>query len=852
MKNRKFSLILTFLFVFNSIFVAQITLKELPKIDYEKINPVIFGKTTARTIIPLNENWTCYPENISQQTKVNIPCSFSGTDIFYFVTNFNLSNTQINNFAFFLNFFGISYYSEVEINDMIIFKSKGGEIPFRLKIPNEILHSEKPNNLKIKIHHNLNSKSTIPFNKNYLSPENLGGITRDVFLELVPKIHFENYDIKYSITKDNSSANLNIFFKLNDLTDNINFNSFTVDATLLNKFKQEIKSYKGVGGNFSIDKINSFNIALENPALWSPASPDYYYITLKLISSNQIIDEVTQLVSFSSKKIEEDKIYFNGKPLKILGTTYYSYDAKYKNLISYQKLVEDLKLIKNTGFNAVRFAKHLPHPFALEICQELGLLAFIELPINSIYDELCSDELFQKKAKEYLEEFIDNYGKYPSVLAIGLGSSYIPDSEEQINFINELNRLVKEKLHILTYASFVSFPQIVIDDLDFYGVEIYSKPIEQIKEELSRSIETFGKAKIFFSEITYPNYNGSTNGYENPFSLEAQAKYFSDIFTLTEEQEITTTFLNTLLQYKGDYPSLYSGFNQEGKYSISIISKQHGLNTIAYKLIKSKLISGEQVTIPIGNKDKGAPLFFILVGLLLLVLTALLINSKRKFREDVSRSLLKPYNFFSDIRDHRIFAGIHIFFMMLLLSASAALLIENILFYFRANILFDKFLLSFGSKTLIDIVGYLAWNTEMGFLILFGSIIILIILLSIIIHIFSFFIRTKILFSSIFFLLIWALVPLTLLIPIELILYRVLLENIINVYIFIFLGICFIWLIQRIIKGIYIIFDVRPIFVYLISFLLILITIGGLVFYFQLTESTIYFIVNAIKQYSFL
>ncbi|MBN2571822.1 MAG: hypothetical protein JXA68_06810, partial [Ignavibacteriales bacterium] len=294
MKNSK-SLIIFILFLFlNTINNTQINLKELPIQDYNTLNQIFLGKTSTRTIIPLYENWTCYSENLSQQTKVNVPCSFSGANIFYFVSYFNVSASQISNNSFFLNFLGINYYAEIEINDMLIFKTKGGEIPFKLKVPNEILKTNSNNKIKIKIHHNNNSQSTIPFNKNFLFPENLGGITRDIFLEVLPRIYFDEFKINFNLSKDNSSANLNILFKINDLNNNVNFNGFTVDVTLLDKFKQEIKSYKGVGGNFSIDKKNSFNIALENPALWSPASPDYYYITLKLISSNQIIDEVTQ------------------------------------------------------------------------------------------------------------------------------------------------------------------------------------------------------------------------------------------------------------------------------------------------------------------------------------------------------------------------------------------------------------------------------------------------------------------------------------------------------------------------------------------------------------------------------
>ncbi len=48
-----------------------------------------------------------------------------------------------------------------------------------------------------------------------------------------------------------------------------------------------------------------------------------------------------------------------------------------KSTQMYQKLKEDLQIIKNLGVNSVRFAKSTPHPFALNICQELGLFAFV-------------------------------------------------------------------------------------------------------------------------------------------------------------------------------------------------------------------------------------------------------------------------------------------------------------------------------------------------------------------------------------------------------------------------------------------------------------------------------------------
>ena len=61
----------------------------------------------------------------------------------------------------------------------------------------------------------------------------------------------------------------------------------------------------------------------------------------------------------------------------------------------------DIKLIRATGFNSVRFAKKIPHPYLLVLCQRYGLLPFIELPINAIPSSILEKKEFYDRATNY-------------------------------------------------------------------------------------------------------------------------------------------------------------------------------------------------------------------------------------------------------------------------------------------------------------------------------------------------------------------------------------------------------------------------------------------------------------------
>ena len=353
----------------------------------------------------------------------------------------------------------------------------------------------------------------------------------------------------------------------------------------------------------------------------------------------------------------------------------------------------DISLIKEAGFNCVRFEKSTIHPYYLELCERYGLFAFLEIPINGIPSGIAADGNFLSRSKDFLLNYLSFYSDYSSFAAIGFGETYLPQLSEHVALISSLASLSKQKSNLLTYASFFGKDLKEIDGLDLYGLEFLGDNAADSDQKIKELQDEIGKGKVFFSSLTYPVYLGSSDGYLNEFSFEAQAKYFEGMFDYVSKNNIPGFFINSFIDYRGDYSSLICGYNKTNLYRLGLLDEERNKNRISYNL--------EKVTIPIGNKKDDSPMIFIIGGLLLAIFMGVLVNSGRKFREDASRALLRPYNFFSDVRDQRIISAYHTTILGLIVAAVVALIFSNLLFHLKNNVIFEKVLLAFASSSLI-------------------------------------------------------------------------------------------------------------------------------------------------------
>jgi len=224
------------------------------------------------------------------------------------------------------------------------------------------------------------------------------------------------------------------------------------------------------------------------------------------------------------------------------------------------------------------------------------------------------------------------------------------------------------------------------------------------------------------------------------------------------------------------------------------------------------------------------------------LLMGVLVNSGRKFREDSSRALLRPYNFYADVRDQRIISGYHTTALAFISAASFALIISNLLYYFKEDIFLEKILLSFGSPGLVKTVSYLAWHPTFALLWLTLASFMLILLLIIIVKVASFFVRNRVYFPNVYYSVIWSFLPIVLLIPVGIVLYRLLNAHVGNMYVYLGLLIFGLWIFYRLMKGIYVIFDVNPGSVYFYSIAFVLIVLGVIFIYYEFNNSVFYYL----------
>lgn len=853
MTTAKKFLALIFILILNFSLYSQVKIKELQREPLTKLDSLYLQISDMRPVISLDDGWDAYiDEESEQKAKLNIPATFSGVEKLIFEKKFELNKEALALNKKELIFLGVNYSCEIFFNDVSIHKHPGGTLPFSVELNDELLNDGR-NVLKVYVNAEYDAKNTIPLEQRYMFPDAQGGIIGDVLLGITPDIYLSNITVSSGVKETKAGETKLNFRVLSYNPENEKPEGLRVAISLYDRGGNSVANLN-VDPTFlrsGLFEVNT-SINLPNPVLWSPANPHYYSYKITLSQNDSIVDVYRGRTGYYSLQKKEEFLALNERAFSFFGTGYVPFDMTNKNLLGKARLTEELKQLKMTGFNAVRFSKVLPTPYIVEYCTELGLFVLVDLPLNSMPEHFASDKNFNDRGVSRIRSIVEVFNNSVSVAAFGMGSAYIANSPMHAQFISNLTSALDGMTDKLIYASFSGIQQSLPDGVDFAGIESYAEPYEKLTGELEITFNNSSKSSYFFSDILYPTFNGGTDGYLNLYSKEAQAKYFGDLIDYVKKNDIPGIFFSSYYDFQGKYSSLFSGYSKNNIYNIGILGVDKGQNTLSYKVIKSKLNNGEKVKIPLGSKSDDGPILFILTGLFLSIVLALLVNSKRKFREDVTRALFRPYNFFADVRDHRIISGFHSNILFLVLAGAHSLLLTNLLFYLRHNILLDKLLLSFASEPILATVSYLAWNPLEALMWLFFGSVVFIPLVSLFFLGTTFFIRTKVMYSSIYYSTIWAFLPLSLMLPLELVLYRVMVAGIANIYIYGVLVIFILWLIQRLLKGIYVIFDVRASSVYFTTFLLVLLIFGGTYLYFHLTEETTFYLINAWKQYSMM
>lgn len=151
---------------------------------------------------------------------------------------------------------------------------------------------------------------------------------------------------------------------------------------------------------------------------WSTYQPNLYNIEVSLIKNNEKIDSYNCKRGFRKIEAVDEKIMLNGKReyfRAILHWGYYPEEMSFN--ISHEKIYEEIMMIKNQGFNAIKFCLFLPDKYYLDLCDELGILVWQELPLWLPYDNGFLQARIDNQYPNMIKYFIDR----PSLLLVSIG-----------------------------------------------------------------------------------------------------------------------------------------------------------------------------------------------------------------------------------------------------------------------------------------------------------------------------------------------------------------------------------------------------------------------------------------------
>ncbi|GGA08854.1 hypothetical protein GCM10008018_63090 [Paenibacillus marchantiophytorum] len=194
------------------------------------------------------------------------------------------------------------------------------------------------------------------------------------------------------------------------------------------------------------------NFQIDNFQLWSPDQPHLYTCKVTLMPVDEAVAIETALaVRFGLRYfefIEKGPFHLNGRRLLLRGTHRHEDHAGVGAAMTEAMIREEMRLIKEMGANFIRLGHYQQSRIVLELCDELGLLVWEEIP-------WCrggiGGDSYRQQCKDMLTAMIEQHRNHPSIILWGLGNEN--DWEADFNYFDEEEiRDFMRELHALSHA----------------------------------------------------------------------------------------------------------------------------------------------------------------------------------------------------------------------------------------------------------------------------------------------------------------------------------------------------------------------------------------------------------------
>ena len=382
--------------------------------------------------IDVPSNWQMRGYGIPIYTDVNYPYSINTQIIPKIDHNYNPVGSYRRKFniptnwkgrEIFIHFGGVKSAFYIWINGEKVGYSQGSMTPAEFNITKYLKNDN--NILAVEVYRWSDGS--------YLEDQDMwrfSGIFREVYLYSTPKVHIRDFYVRCVLDENYEHAILKVRIK------NFNYGKtdeeqYKIGLSLLDKEKRFIDSEILMGETFGIksgtEHLIELKAKIENPRKWTGETPNLYDIIIVLKNSKNEIIEVEHC-KFGFRKVEISEVgsfLINGKPIIFKGVNRHEHDPDHGRAIPYNRMVQDIILMKQNNINAVRTSHYPNHPKWYELCDKYGIYVLDEcnLETHGLWDKVPrSDPNWTDACIDRMVSMVERDKNHPCVVIWSLGN----------------------------------------------------------------------------------------------------------------------------------------------------------------------------------------------------------------------------------------------------------------------------------------------------------------------------------------------------------------------------------------------------------------------------------------------
>lgn len=390
-----------------------------------------YANVDGRKSFKINQNWLFKKQIDKEVVQVDLPHTWNNIDAMDEEAGFfrgkgiytkSISLDNINNKKFFLFFEGAATITKVYCNDHYCGEHIGSYGSFYIDITKTVKLGN--NQIKVEVDNSFH-KQVAPLSADFTF---MGGLYRNVSLVETGGVCFNpmNHGANgVKILTPNVSDKSGELLITSDVLNSVGLKrNIVLQHHLYDNDGRLLKTITKKIGKSNIEDVTQ-KIEVTTPNLWSPESPYLYQLVseIKHKKSGVVYDRVVNNVGFRWYDYNpEEGLKLNGKYIKLKGINKFQDHADLGVALADEYHWQDLKVIKDAGFNSVRLGHFQRSPVVLDACDKLGLIVTCEVPL---IDEITLTKEFRSNMINMLYDLVRRDVNHPSIWGWGLSNEIL-------------------------------------------------------------------------------------------------------------------------------------------------------------------------------------------------------------------------------------------------------------------------------------------------------------------------------------------------------------------------------------------------------------------------------------------